>query len=274
MQVADPYQAVTLHTVPNVLLHVEVYGIGSRHPNVVQAFVVRLERTEVRDVAIAEGGTEFLEVEFHIGLFQVDAHKAESRIADFGRAQPRQHQLEIADGMVVGRSVLGSDVAHGFRSRFSETHTHLHFLLRRASRYHLYTPLEFPSEVEQEGCPAIGSALDTGYLPVVQIGLSVSSTEQVFQSLDRRIARGFLPYNSGGRQIGNGTATHLHLSLRCILPNGWQSGLGLHHRTSPHHTYYINNTLHYFGKLNATDISFNCSWLIPSGSKPMFFDAI
>ena len=229
MQVANPYQAVALHTVPNIFLHIEVYGIGSRHPNVVQALVVRLERTEVRDVAIAEGGTHLLQHQHRIRLFQIDAHETESRIADFGHTQPRQHQLEIADGMVVGRSVLGSDVAHGFRSRFAETHTDPGLLLRREPRHELDTSLEFLTEVEQERSLALRTVSDSALLPRHQFGLSDTGREELFKSFDRSIARGFLPHDSGRRKIGNGTATHLDLFLMDILPYGWQSGLGLHH---------------------------------------------
>ena len=128
--------------------------------------------------------------------------------------------MEIADGMVVGRPVLGGDVAHGFRSRFPETHTHLHFLLGGASCDHLDTSLEFPSEIEEEGSPAIGSALDAGNLPVEQVGLSVSSTKQAFQSRDGRIARSFLPHDAVSRNIGNGTGAVLNLVLGSLRGNG------------------------------------------------------
>ena len=219
VQVANPNQPVALHSVPDELLHVEVYGVSSRHPYFIQALVVRLERTEVRDIAIAKGGTEFLQIEFHIGFFQVDAHETEARIANLCHSQPRQGELEIADGMVVGGPVLGGDVAHGFRSRFAKTHAHLHFLLGGASCDHLDTALELASEVEQERSPAIGSALDAGNLPVIQVGLSVASPKQVLQSLNGGIARSFLPHDAGSRNIGNGTGAVLNLVLRGVFPH-------------------------------------------------------
>ena len=114
MQIANPDQTVALHPVPNVFLHIEVNGISSRHPNIIQSLVIALERAQVRDIPIAERSTDFLQTQFCIRLFQIDADETESRITDFCYTQPRQCQLEIADSMVVGRSILRSDLAHGF----------------------------------------------------------------------------------------------------------------------------------------------------------------
>ena len=114
MQIAYPYQTVTLHPVPNVFLHIEMNGIGSRHPNIIQALVIALERAQVRDIPIAERSTDFLQAQFCIRLFQIDADETETRITDFCHTQPRQGQIEIADSMVVGRSILRSNIAHRF----------------------------------------------------------------------------------------------------------------------------------------------------------------
>ena len=43
MHVADPYEAVPLDAVPEIVLHVEVDGVGSGFPDLVDPFIVTLE---------------------------------------------------------------------------------------------------------------------------------------------------------------------------------------------------------------------------------------
>ena len=40
MQVAYPHQTVPLHTIPNIFLHIEMNGIGSGHPDIIQTLIV------------------------------------------------------------------------------------------------------------------------------------------------------------------------------------------------------------------------------------------
>ena len=221
MKVANPHQAVALHTIPNVLLHVEVYGIRPRHPNVVQALVVRTKRATVRNVAIAESGPHLLDEQIGIGLLHIDTHKAEARVTYLGHPQPWNHDVLIADGMVVRSSVLGSDVAHGFGNRFAETNPDFAFARGRHARYNLDTPLQFASEVEQERCLALLSVLDTAHASLHQFGLSIARLQQVVNALDGSSLPSFLPHDACRRQVGNGARTILGM-LRSIAPYGRQ----------------------------------------------------
>ena len=248
MKVANPHQAVAFHAIPNVFLHVEVHGVRTGHPDIVQTLVVRAERAPVRNVAIAESGTHLLDEQVGIGILHIDTHEAEARVTHLGHAQPWNHDVLVADGMVVRSPVFGSDVAHGLRSRFAKAHSDFAFARGRHARYYLDTPLQFASEVEQERCLALLPVLDTAHASLHQFGLSVARFQQVFYALDGSPILGLLPHDACRCQVRNRTRAILGL-LRCIAPNGRQLCLSLACTCKPsqhQHTSYFLHSLSLF----------------------------
>ena len=81
MCIAHPNEPVALDPVPQVILHIEVYGISSRHPNAVEARITRAERAQVRNIPVGKFSANLLYGYHHIVFQQVDPHETESRIA-------------------------------------------------------------------------------------------------------------------------------------------------------------------------------------------------
>ena len=112
VKVAQPDEAVALDAVPNIVLHVQMDGIGAGCPNGVQALVVTLERALIGDVAVAEDGVDLLEVDGHVGCEQVNAHEAVSGVANLDAAVIRNGQFHVSHSVVVGGGVVLQ--VHGF----------------------------------------------------------------------------------------------------------------------------------------------------------------
>jgi len=101
VHVPEPHQAVAFHPVPEVLLHIEVDGIGPRLPDAVQPFIIAAERPQIRDVAVTEDRPHGFQIELRIRLHQVDPHEAEPRVPGLDIAQPRHAERKIAQRMLV-----------------------------------------------------------------------------------------------------------------------------------------------------------------------------
>ena len=54
MKIAYPHKAVALHAIPQIVLHIEMYGVSSCCPNVVYSAVAAGECSGIGDVAVAE----------------------------------------------------------------------------------------------------------------------------------------------------------------------------------------------------------------------------
>ena len=193
--VARPHKAVAFNTVPKVLLHVQVHGVCSGHPDVVKALVAAFERTEVRDVAVFERGAHFLEQYVGIVAEHVNPHEAEARVAAFGYSQPGQLDGEVAHGVVVGGTVLVVDVAHGLFGRFAETHSYFCGLRGRHAGYNLYSAVNLAPEVEEQRVSAVAGVVYVAKLHACQCGLAVIVFKQHVLVLDFCVPSGLCPHN-------------------------------------------------------------------------------
>ena len=158
VHVPEPYQAVAFHPVPEVLLHIEVDGIGPRLPDAVQPFIIAAERPQIRDVAVTEDRPHGFQIELRIGLHQVDPHEAEPRVPGLDIAQPRHAERKIAQRMLVrgaGHRGVAADVAHRLAHRFAQADPHLQRPLVGAYRRRERDPAaQLLAEIEQHGSRA------------------------------------------------------------------------------------------------------------------------
>ena len=201
MGVAHPHQAVSLDAVPQVVLHVEVGGVGARHPDAVQARVARTERAQVGQVAIDEHRPHLLQFEGNVLVQQVEPREAEARIARLAHPVPGHFEDEIAHGVVVGGAALGGDVAHRLADRFAQPHPEAgRSFVRNIGRHDLQSAVYLAAEVQQDrGALAVLAAHHA-----VGIGgvdhLPLAFGQQHFGRLDQFAVLD--PHHPGGRQVG------------------------------------------------------------------------
>ena len=62
MHVTDPNEAVSLHAIPQVFLHVQVHGVGTCLPDAVQPLVVRAEAASVGNIPQGGYGTHLFQL--------------------------------------------------------------------------------------------------------------------------------------------------------------------------------------------------------------------
>ena len=142
MQISYPDQAVTFDPVPKVFLHIQMHGVGSGLPDIVQTFVVAAERSFIGNITESRDGTDLFQLQFDGIIQEVDTHKTETGITDFHDSQPGQANGKIAHGMIVGSSVCSVDIAHRFTDRLAKTDADGNRLVRRwHSGYYLETAL-------------------------------------------------------------------------------------------------------------------------------------
>ena len=60
MHIPHPYQAIALDAIPQVILHVEVHSVSTRHPYFVQQGITAVERAEVGNIPEHKNGAHFL----------------------------------------------------------------------------------------------------------------------------------------------------------------------------------------------------------------------
>ena len=125
MHVADPDQSVAFETVPHVVLHIQLDCVGARLPDLVQAFIIGHEGTQVGQIVEQENGTGELKAHRAVGLYQIYTRKAVTGVADLCRTQPGNQSGLIADGVVIGRVFIAADVVHDFTDGFTEADTYL-----------------------------------------------------------------------------------------------------------------------------------------------------
>ena len=106
VQIAHPYEAVALDSVPNILLHTLLNGIGAGVPDVDEHRVVAHKRAQPRRVLIARDGPYRPQIVANSRILHFDIGKAETRVARLRGAEPWHRQYEIAHGVVVCRPAL------------------------------------------------------------------------------------------------------------------------------------------------------------------------
>ena len=118
VRVAHPHEAVALDAVPEEVLAAEVDRAHGRLPDAVEAFVGRAERPHARHRA--HEGDRAHEFKRRLPLRQqVDAHEAETRVADLQHAEVRQLVDGVAHGVVVRRPLL-ADIDHRLADGLAE----------------------------------------------------------------------------------------------------------------------------------------------------------
>ena len=185
VKVAHPNQAVAFDAVPEIVLHVQVDGVGAGVPDLVQTRVAAPERSQVGQVAVDEAGIYLPQDEFRVGVQQVDAHEAESRVADFGNPQPRQLHREVAHGMVVACIGLSARFAHGFRYGFTQANAYVYrFLRSRHPGYQADSPVDFAPEVQQDGRLLPLGAFHPAQMAGGHFGLAIAGFQQIVLAAD------------------------------------------------------------------------------------------
>ena len=196
VHVSDPDQAVAFDAVPEVILHVQMYGVGPRLPDAIESLVATAEGASVFKIAHERDSTQAHQRNGPALVLQIQPHKTETRVPDLERAEPgRQHGL-IAYRVVV-RGVPGvTDIAHGLTHGFAETHAQAgRGLVPHASDHDLDASMQFPTEIRKH-TPAF--VQDTGAV-VVQGHLAAAGREQRASVLHRAVGR--LPDHSPGDQV-------------------------------------------------------------------------
>ena len=153
MHVSDPDKAVPLDPVPDVVLHVEVDGVGAGLPDLVEPFVIALEASEIGYVPVAGDCPYRHDGHIDILAHEVEAYEAETGVAELDRSEPGNGDLEIPDGVLVGRCAsLGVDIAHGFSDGFSEANMeHGGFLVPGNGTGDFKSALHLLPEIQEHG---------------------------------------------------------------------------------------------------------------------------
>ena len=146
MRVAHPHEPVALDSVPQIVLTAKMHRAQRRLPDAVQPFVGAPERPQPLHRAHQLHRAHELQRD-GAGRHEIDAEKAEARVADLARTEPRNPHNVVADGVIVGRPFL-ADLAHGFGNRLPEPQPHAH-AFRAAAKPDLDTSMHLASEVEQ-----------------------------------------------------------------------------------------------------------------------------
>ena len=106
MHITQPDQTVALDTIPNILLHIEMHGVGPRHPDLIQPIVRTLERAQVRDIAIAEDSRGLLQVYHHIRVEKVETDKTEARATQLYLPIEWNSHHHVTDSMIIRCGII------------------------------------------------------------------------------------------------------------------------------------------------------------------------
>ena len=158
VQIAHPHEAVALDAVPDILLHVEVDGVGGDIPYALEQRVAAMEAAQIGHVQIDKHG--FGRLQRHSDVFreQVYAHEAKARLADGVHAQRVYIYLQIAPRVVVGGVGGAAQLAHGLGGGFAKADAQFRPLRARDLLHgKLYAAVQFLPEIQQEGgaCAAV-----------------------------------------------------------------------------------------------------------------------
>ena len=221
MCIAHPNEPVALDPVPQVVLHIEVYGISSRHPNAVEARIARAERAQVRNIPVGKFSANLLYGHHHIVYQQVDPHETESRIAGFAHTVPRQVHHIVAHRMVVRRTAFGRDLAHRLAGRLAQPDAHSGRLVpRNACCHDLNATLYLPSEIEQQRrAPALAARHHAVRIRRID-HLPLALGEQMVRSLDQLFVLN--PHDPDRRKISRRPQIGLGFFDRLRRKNGGQ----------------------------------------------------
>jgi len=205
VHVADPDQAVALDAVPDIVLQVEIDGVGAGVPDAVEAFIIATKTAQPRQAAVEIDRAHGFQGEGGVGLDQVEADEAEAGIAEFGGAQPRQANLVIPNRMVVGGVFLAAQVAHGFGHRLAKTEADADGLAFGGGIFEvgdgdLDAAVKLASEIQQEAWRLAPVAQDATRA-VVEGNLAGEGFEEALSVLHAPAFPGGLPDNAGGRDV-------------------------------------------------------------------------
>ncbi len=168
VHIADPDQAIAFDTIPEVVLHVEMDGIGAGLPDLVEAVVIALEGTQVFERAVEEYGADGFELNKAVFVKQVDTDKTKASITYFAGTQPGNQTGLVTDGMVIGGIFWSSDIGHGFTDRFAKTDSEPDGFsfgwvgIFEVPDHDLDAAVEFFAEIEQDPGGLIGGLEGTG----------------------------------------------------------------------------------------------------------------
>ena len=200
VHIAHPNQTVALDSVPQILLHIEMYGAGSRLPNLIQTLVVALECAAIFQVAHNRYGTHLFEMQLAVVVQKVDANKAEPRVTQLYLSQPRQSGLKVAYGVVVCGAILAVNLAHSLTCRLAITYTNTHGrVVCGHTRHNLQAAVQLTTEVEQNGGVFGRGALHHADVAVCEVGLTVAFAQEILYIGDVVAVLG--PYDARGGDI-------------------------------------------------------------------------
>ena len=132
VHVADPYKAIALNAVPNIILHIEFERTLRHRKNFVYARIVALERADGMQVAAYLRSKHRFEHDGFLFL-EIDPHITESRLQKLHIGIDKQFGMNIAQRMEIARILL-PDPGIGFRNRFARSDMNVCLLAVRAKR--------------------------------------------------------------------------------------------------------------------------------------------
>ena len=97
MHVTNPDQTVTLDSVPKVFLHVEVDGVGTCLPDLVEAIIVALERTKIGNVPVLGDRANCHDRDIIVIAKVIQTGKTESAVPVFSNTKPWHGNIEVPD---------------------------------------------------------------------------------------------------------------------------------------------------------------------------------
>ena len=128
MHIANPYQAVALNAVPNIVLHVQVHRIGARLPNPVQQLVIAAEGSRRKEDPYKSERPLFLSTPA-LGPDPADrCVQTGSPFPNTDHAHIRQVDHHVAHSVVVGGILLPAQLTHGFHSGFAKANPDIHMV--------------------------------------------------------------------------------------------------------------------------------------------------
>ncbi len=94
MHIADPCHPVPLDAVPELLLHVQIKGVGTYFPDLIQASVIACEAALVFQIVIEEDGPNMLDVYSRTFIHHIDPDKTKARISDLSDSRKGTGTIE------------------------------------------------------------------------------------------------------------------------------------------------------------------------------------
>ena len=149
MAVAEPYQAVTLDAVPQIILQAEVACVGTHVKNFIDKFIVAAEGAEIIEVAVGKRGKHGFEPQCRFLIQRLEVNKTEARFAPRLIAHALHRNNEFAGGVVVAR-VFHAHRRDRLARRFAEADQHFRVTAAGAGTENAHTAVKLSAEIEQD----------------------------------------------------------------------------------------------------------------------------